>query len=74
MKKQGVLPITFVNQEDYSLIDSGDDISTEGLNELLRGTNPDVQLRVKVTKKNGDVKHIDVAHTMSAGQVSGEPL
>jgi hypothetical protein len=71
LKKQGVLPITFVNQEDYSLIDSGDNISTEGLNELLRGANPaDVKLRVKVTKKNGEVKYVDVAHTMSPGQVS----
>lgn len=75
LKKQGVLPITFVNQEDYSLIDSGDNISTEGLNELLRGANPaDVKLRVKVNKKNGEVKHIDVAHTMSPGQVSAESI
>ncbi|KAK9899736.1 putative aconitate hydratase [Cystobasidium minutum MCA 4210] len=70
LKKQGVLPLTFKNQEDYSLIDSGDDISTEGLNDLLRGTNPDVQLRVKVNKKNGETKYIDVAHTMSPGQLA----
>lgn len=62
--------MTFVNEADYSLIDSGDIVSTEGLNELIRGTNKDVQLRVKVEKKNGDIKHIDVAHTMSPDQVS----
>jgi homoaconitase len=69
LKKQGMLPLTFVNEADYSLIDSGDLIATEGLNELIRGINKEVQLKVKITKKNGEVKHIDVAHTMSPDQV-----
>ena len=69
LKKQGVLPITFVNPEDYSLIDSGDVVSTVGLNELLRGDSSS-KLQVKVVKhKTGEEKMIDVAHTLSPDQL-----
>lgn len=71
LKKQGILPITFTNSDDYKKIDSGDLLSTVGLNDLLRG-NADAKLKVKVTKPDGKEELIAVEHTMSAGQVSRE--
>lgn len=69
LKKQGLLPVTFINESDYSLIESGDVVSTEGLNELLRGDG-DAPLRVNVIKaKSGEEIKIDVAHTMSPDQL-----
>lgn len=69
LKKQGMFPAWFANEADYSLIDSGDIVATEGLTELLRG-DKNAQLRVRVEKKNGEVKHIDITHTMSPDQLA----
>lgn len=69
LKKQAVLPLSFANPEDYSKIDSGDVVSTQGLNELLRG-KLDAPLFVVVQKKNGQTEKIPVVHTMSQDQVS----
>lgn len=68
LKKQGILPISFKNWDDYNKIDSGDLIDTVGLNELIRGQS-DIQLKIKVKKPDGREELIDVVHTMSPGQI-----
>jgi len=68
-KKQGLLPLSFADEADYNLIASGDIVSTQGLNDLLRG-NQDAQIFVVVQKKDGSTKKIPVKHTMSADQLA----
>ncbi|KAJ7102186.1 aconitase family-domain-containing protein [Mycena belliarum] len=68
LKKQGVLPLWFADKSDYSRVGSGDVLETIGLSELLEGT-PDVQIKVKVTKRDGQVFDIQTKHTLSKDQV-----
>lgn len=71
LKKQGILPLTFANPEtDYALISSGDFVSTQGLDALLRG-DKDAKLTVKVRNyKTGEEKTLPVLHTMSPDQLN----
>ncbi|KAL1628051.1 aconitate hydratase [Neofusicoccum ribis] len=67
LKKQGVVPLTFLNETDYDLIDACDEISTEGLYEVLKaGGKGEVKLRLK--KRNGEEKVIGTKHTLSKDQ------
>ena len=68
LKKQGILPLTFANAEDYKKVGSGDLIDTIGLNELIRG-DAGAQLKVRVKKPDGREDLLDVKHTMSSGQI-----
>lgn len=68
MQKQGVLPLWFVDKADYSRIGSGDVLETSGLADLLRGL-PDATIKIKVTRRNGDVFEIPTKHTMSSDQL-----
>ncbi|TXT12941.1 hypothetical protein VHUM_01342 [Vanrija humicola] len=70
LKKQGVLPLWFADKADYSKISAGDKVQTEGLKELLAGTSPDGQIRLKVTKPSGEVLTIETTNTMSADQLN----
>ncbi|KAJ7492880.1 aconitate hydratase [Mycena latifolia] len=69
LKKQGVLPLWLADKDDYSRIGSGDVLETIGLSELLKGT-PDAQIKLKVTKRDGEVFEIRTKHTMSPDQVN----
>ena len=68
LTKQGVLPLTFLNESDYAHISAGDKISTTGLNELLRG-DLDSVVRVVVEGKDGGKRTIDCDHALSRDQV-----
>lgn len=68
LKKQGILPLTFANKDDYSKIDAGDNISTDGLIGLFNG-QLDTPLSVKVQKKDDSTLNIPVNHTMSVDQL-----
>ncbi|KAJ7139865.1 aconitate hydratase [Mycena epipterygia] len=68
LKKQGVLPLWFADKADYSRIGSGDVFETIGLSELLKGT-PGAEIKLKVTKRGGEVFEIQTKHTMSADQL-----
>jgi len=37
LKKQGILPLTFVNPKDWDIIDQNDRISVTGLSQLAAG-------------------------------------
>ncbi|KAJ6519567.1 aconitase family-domain-containing protein [Mycena sanguinolenta] len=67
LKKQGVLPLWFADKADYARIGSGDVVETIGLSELLEGK--DAQIKLKVTKLDGQVFEIETKHTMSADQL-----
>ncbi|EDN94761.1 hypothetical protein SS1G_10635 [Sclerotinia sclerotiorum 1980 UF-70] len=68
LKKQGVVPLTFANGEDYGKIDALDEVSTIGLYDMLKnGGKGDVSLRVK---KHGSGEEIilKTKHTFSPDQ------
>ncbi|KIK04281.1 hypothetical protein K443DRAFT_648638 [Laccaria amethystina LaAM-08-1] len=69
LKKQGVLPLWFVDKDDYYRIGSGDVLETMGLAETLRGT-PNASIELRVTKRDGQVFQILTKHTMSVDQLS----
>lgn len=69
LKKQGVVPLTFVNEADYDKISGCDEVSTEGLYEALQnggGDNP-VNLIFKQHKSDAEFR-VPVKHTLSKDQ------
>lgn len=67
LKKQGVVPLTFVNKADYDRIDACDSVDTVGLYDMLKnGGKGEVSLRV--TKRSGDAFDIPVRHSLSKDQ------
>ncbi|ORY70755.1 aconitase family-domain-containing protein [Leucosporidium creatinivorum] len=68
LTKQGVLPLTLVNEDDYSLIDAGDKVSTKGFDALLRG-DLNAEISVVVEKPDGKKVEIPTHHGLSKDQV-----
>ena len=69
LKKQGVVPLTFVNEADYDKMAACDVVSTEGLYDVLQqgGAGGSVQIRVK-PKNGGKEFSVPVRHTLSKDQ------
>ncbi|KAJ5678713.1 hypothetical protein N7462_006957 [Penicillium macrosclerotiorum] len=68
LKKQGVVPLTFSNREDYDRIDACDVVDTVGLYDVLQaGGQGEIQLRV-TKKKTGESFLVPVQHTLSKDQ------
>ncbi|KAF8633913.1 hypothetical protein AX15_001099 [Amanita polypyramis BW_CC] len=67
LKKQGILPLWFVNKDDYLRIGSGDIIETIGLTKAMEGVEG-ASVSLRVTKLNGEVYEIPTKHTMSEDQ------
>jgi len=65
LKKQGMLPLTFVNPADYDKITGDDRISIVGLKEFAPGKN----LTLRVKSKEGKTTDIPVKHTFNEGQI-----
>ena len=65
LKKQGILPLTFANRDDYDLIGPEDRISALGLADLA----PDTQVEVVITSPDGAKTSIAMDHTYSADQI-----
>ncbi|KAL6947294.1 aconitate hydratase [Hanseniaspora vineae] len=71
LKKQGMLPLTFANEQDYDKISAGDVMETVGLIDLVNknGDNGGF-LDIKVTKPSGETFTIKTKHTMSKDQIN----
>ena len=68
LKKQGVVPLTFVDEVDYDKIDAPDEVSTVGLYDVLsNGGAGEVSLRVKKFP-GGEEVTIPVRHSLSIDQ------
>lgn len=64
-----MLPLTFANDKDYSLVSAGDAVSTSGLDALLRGDlNAEIEIVVK-SRQDGSEKRIKTVHGLSRDQV-----
>ena len=68
LKKQGVVPLTFANEQDYEKIDGRDEISTVGLYDALKLSGQgEVTLNVK-KHSSGEAITVPVRHNMSKDQ------
>jgi aconitate hydratase len=65
LKKQGILPLTFSNKEDYNKIREDDKISIIGLKELLPGK----QLTLVLNHSNGQQENISATHSYNDSQI-----
>ncbi len=66
LKKQGMLPLTFVNPADYDKISGEDRLSILGLKEFAPGKN--LSGRVK-SAKTGQSFDISLKHTFNESQI-----
>lgn len=66
LKKQGILPLTFLNLQDYERIQESDLVSFEYLHEL----DPVRTVNMKVTHQDGTVDIIPLQHTMNMEQIA----
>jgi aconitate hydratase len=64
LKKQGVLPLTFVNAADYELVREDDRVSVD-INALAPGKN----VTVSFTHSDGTSSEIQAKHTMNEQQL-----
>ena len=64
LKKQGILPLTFVNSADYDLFEQTDRVSIIGLNQLMPGQ----PVRVMVSKSHAEVM-VDTNHSLTQQQI-----
>lgn len=67
LKKQGVLALTFANEEDYDRIRGSDRVSVLGVTGLLPGKN--LTLEVTPTSGRGSSWTAEVKHTMTDEQI-----
>ena len=67
LKKQGIVPLVFENEDDYEEIGAGDVVSTVGLWDMLNaGGKGGVSLMVE--KRDGGERVIRCRHSVSEGQ------
>ena len=64
LKKQGMLPLTFANPDDYDLIGEQDRVSIVGLPPV-----PGQQVTATITSPDGRTTQIQLNHTFSSDQV-----
>jgi len=65
LKKQGILPLTFVNENDYDKISPEDRISLIGLKNI----KPREPITCKVTQKNGSEFTVPLNHSFNENQI-----
>ena len=65
LKKQGVLPLTFANKDDYDKLQEKDRITVAGLNRLTSGKSVTVTLK----HEDGSTDEIATNHTLSENEI-----
>jgi aconitate hydratase len=66
LKKQGILPLTFDNNEDYNLINQEDKLTIQDPSNL----EPDKQVIVNIEKPDGNHVSINTNHSLSDEQIT----
>ena len=66
LKKQGLLPLTFQDPDEYNLIQEGDQISLVGLNELAPGK----PVKCVVKHSDGTQDVLELVHTFAEQQIA----
>lgn len=65
LKKQGMLPLTFVNPADYDKIQPTDRLSLLNLKDFKPGTN----IMCEIKHQDGTTERFELKHTMNEGQI-----
>ncbi|MHC4321912.1 MAG: aconitate hydratase, partial [Planctomycetota bacterium] len=65
LKKQGIIPLTFVDPADYEKFREDDRVSITGLDSLAPGKN----VSVKIRHSDETEENIETKHTMSEQQI-----
>ncbi|MCW5829236.1 MAG: aconitate hydratase [Deltaproteobacteria bacterium] len=65
LKKQGVLPLTFVNPADYEKVRETDRVTVSGLSSLAPGS----KVKVTLHHEDGGTDSFDAAHSLNAEQI-----
>jgi aconitate hydratase len=65
LKKQGLLPFTFSNKDDYEKIQQKDAISFEGLDAI----KPGQPVTMTATHEDGSTDKIQLNHSLNAGEI-----
>lgn len=65
LKKQGVLPLVFVNPADYDKFKEDDKVDVVGLRDLAPGKN----IKVVIKHKDGSRDEVEATHTLSDEQI-----
>ena len=65
LKKQGIIPLTFVNPADYEKFCEDNKVSITGLDSLAPGNN----VSVNIKHSDGTEEDIETKHTMSEQQI-----
>ena len=65
LKKQGVLPLTFVNPKDYDKIQEDDKVDIVGVSQIAPGKN----LAITLNHKDGSKDQFEVKHTLTNEQI-----
>jgi len=65
LKKQGLLPLTFVHASDYDKVQEDDRVSISGIAALA----PGVPLTLTLHHADGSLDTFPVAHTYNLGQI-----
>jgi aconitate hydratase A / 2-methylisocitrate dehydratase len=65
LKKQGLLPFSFSNKDDYEKIQQKDSISFEGLDAL----KPGQAVTMTATHEDGSTDKIQLNHSLNAGEI-----
>ncbi|KAF3917490.1 hypothetical protein ABW21_db0203396 [Orbilia brochopaga] len=68
LKKQGLVPLTFVNETDYDLIDPRDKVTTVGLRDMLANGGQGTVMLAVTKEATGDKLVIETYHTFSKDQ------
>jgi len=66
LKKQGVLPLTFLNAADFDKVQERDRVSVTGLSELA----PDRPVDVTLHHADGSTDSFQAEHTLNQDQVA----
>ncbi len=66
LKKQGVLPLTFIDPADYDRFGQNDRVSITGLQAL----EPGQPVKVRIKKPDGRVEEIQVKHSLTREQIA----
>jgi aconitate hydratase len=65
LKKQGMLPLTFIDRSIYDVIDEDDRISLFGLSALRNGA----PVRCRITRPNGEAIDFECTHSFNDAQL-----
>ncbi|AFR98403.1 aconitate hydratase, mitochondrial [Cryptococcus neoformans C23] len=68
LKKQGILPLWFVDKADYAKISAHDKITTKGLEDVMAGKGGEI-VKIVVEKPSGEKVEIKARHTLSKDQI-----